>query len=49
MASLEELIDVPQLQFNQYLGFAGHLTRGLFVLPSGDELIYAAGNQLAFL
>ena len=49
MASLEELIDVPQVQFNQYLGFAGHLTRGLFVLPAGDELIYAAGNQLAFL
>ncbi|CAL5993707.1 WD40_repeat protein [Hexamita inflata] len=49
MSSLEDLLDTPQIQFNTYLGFGGHLTKGLHLLPNGQELVYAAGNQIAFL
>lgn len=40
---------MPHIQFNSFLGFAGHLTRGLHVLPSGRELVYSVGSHVAFL
>ncbi|TNJ26866.1 WD40 repeat protein [Giardia muris] len=46
--ALEGFDDVPDLAYAAFIGFSGHLLRGLCVMPDGEEFIYAAGSHVAF-
>ncbi|KAH0570065.1 WD40 repeat protein [Spironucleus salmonicida] len=48
-ASFEDIAEVPQIQFDSFFGFSGQLTRGIHVMPDGNELVYACGSHVAFL
>jgi len=43
-----ELDQYPQHDYSALIGFSGQLTRGLCLLPDGEEYVYAAGAHLAF-
>lgn len=46
--NFEDLENVPDMSYVSFIGFSGHLMRGLFLMPDGEEFIYAAGSHVVF-